>query len=133
MTTLIRILLLAIAFVVLERLGMFLALGAHPFWSSKATYIGIIAGTLITLCVAFLDRRAPITAAKLLIGIVLTTAAIAAITLLYGKAEFAASYAENAFAGRVWYFGFMAMIAGLFVFAAAVADALIRLRKSKPQ
>ena len=43
----------------------------------------------------------------------------------WGKAAFAASYAENGFAGQIWYFGWIAAAAGA---TATIVSLLLRPR-----
>jgi hypothetical protein len=106
-------------------LGFWVWLGAHPFWSAKATYIGIGVGIALSLSALLLTKRFNFSNLAVLLGLVITTALIAAITLLYGKAQFAASYAENAFAGRVWFVGFMGLIGTLFASLIALSDLVV--------
>lgn len=112
--TLIRIAIVTAIFLTLETFDFWVGLGAHPFWSTKVTYIGIASGIIISLLALLTTRMTGIKPTMILAGFVAMTAIIAAVTLLYGKAEFAASYAENGFAGRIWYIGFMALVAGIF-------------------
>jgi hypothetical protein len=112
--TVIRLIVVAGIFLVLERFGAVTWLGAHPFWAKKTAYIGIGIGVIVSLLTLITAKKANVTSIWLPIAFVVLTGVIAAITLLYGKAEFAASYAENGFAGRVWYIGFVALIAGLY-------------------
>lgn len=112
--TLVRIAIVAIIFIVLEWFGFWVWIGAHPFWSTKVTTIGIISGAIVSLLALILSGRIGISTKTILATMIALTAIIAAITLLYGKAQFVASYAENGFAGRVWYIGFMALITGAF-------------------
>jgi hypothetical protein len=55
----------------------------------------------------------------LLLGLLVLGLAIAAAT--YGKAQFAASFAEDSFAGRLWYFGWIGIAAGDAIIVAALA------------
>ncbi len=50
----------------------------------------------------------------------LTLAALAAAT--WGKAEFAASFAEDALAGRFWFFGWIGTAAGATALLAALTS-----------
>ncbi|MGJ8530155.1 hypothetical protein [Maritalea sp.] len=112
--TIIGMIVVAVLFFVLEKFGLVISLGAHPFWATKVTYIGIAIGVVASLLTVFIMQKLHIKTMFLPAGFLMATCVIAAITLLYGKAEFASSYAENAFAGRIWYIGFMAMIGGVF-------------------
>ena len=126
--TIIRIIVVAGIFLAFEKLGIANTLGAHPFWAPKVTYIGIALGIAITILTLIVSNRIGRNSMWVPAGFFVITIVVAAVTLLYGKAEFAASYAENAFAGRVWYIGFMALIAGAFVTVAALWQTLTELR-----
>lgn len=94
--------------------GFWLWLGTHPFWSDKVTYIGIGIGIVLSLIVFLISRRAGLGNGKVLIGLIVLTGVVAVIALYFGKAEFVASFAENRFAGKVWFYGFMGMIGSAF-------------------
>ena len=90
-------------------------LGAHPFWADKT----ILLGTPIGLILGYYSVRLPYARAIVgLVGLTVVTFAIAHT----GKTRFAASFAEDAFAGTMWFFGWHAVvicaIAALFVAAA---------------
>ncbi|WP_299350938.1 hypothetical protein [uncultured Shimia sp.] len=82
-------------------------LGAHPWWSQKSLLIGTPIG-LILAALAIRTSR-PLSG---LFGFVLATA-VALTFAKYGQTQFAASYAEDALAGRMWYFGWIATGASL--------------------
>jgi len=99
-------------------LGLARTLGAHPFWADTV----ILIGTPVGLLLAWLLWLTPLNrGARAVLGLALLVAAywVAAT----GQARFAASFAEDAFAGRIWYFGWIAVFAGL---AASLAGALLR-------
>lgn len=81
-------------------------LGAHPWWSGKVIWIGIPIGTLLSLFAWLLHvARLP-----RLLGFGAFT--ILSFSMAHiGKSRFAASYAEDMFAGQMWYFGWVATCA----------------------
>ncbi len=90
-------------------------LGAHPFWADKT----ILLGTPIGLILGYASTRLPYgRAIGGLAGLTLVSFAIAHV----GKTRFAASYAEDTFAGQMWFFGWHAVVifalATLFIAAA---------------
>jgi len=87
-------------------------LGGHPFWSASATYLGLGIGAVVALFSHLVLTKHP-RWTKLLLGVfvALTITGITAST--YGKIDFVASYAEDRLAGRIWYYGFIAFIAGI--------------------
>jgi len=112
--TVITTVLLVGLFLALEKLGVVTAAGAHPFWATNVAYIGIVIGIICSICASILMNRVSGISAWVLLFLIATSIAIGIITLFYGKAEFAASYAENALAGSVWYIGFMFLIGSVF-------------------
>lgn len=98
--------------------GLTQAMGAHPFWSLQVALIGapigaVLSALLLVLRVPKLPRS--------LLWAVLTIAAFALTSL--GKQRFAASYAEDAFAGQLWYFGWITTCACAAAFLASLASA----------
>ena len=78
-------------------------LGAHPWWSHTVILIGLPFGLVLAAVLArFRVRRA------LSIGITGAAMLAAFFIATTGKARFAASYAEDALAGQMWYFGWIA-------------------------
>lgn len=101
-------------------LGLTREMGAHPFWAISVVAIGAPVG--IALAFGLRALRAP----RLVSVVSFVLLAVAAFAISHlGKTAFAASYAENALAGRAWYFGWIA--AATFV-TAALAAALTRSR-----
>lgn len=96
--------------------GIFRLLGAHPWWAFKTALMGAPIGCVIGLG---LIRLRGIMAR--VIGLALLALAIAAAS--YGKTQFAASYAEDFFAGKLWYFGWVAIAAGLSASLVAILAA----------
>ncbi len=82
--------------------------GAHPWWSQKVVLIGGGAGLAVAFVLNFLPIKAVIRVA-LFAGLAVFAYALAT----YGKTQFAASYAEDAFAGALWYFGWIGTPAAL--------------------
>ena len=81
-------------------------LGAHPFWQQSVGLIGAIAGGMS----AFFLRRVNVAGAiPAVTAGVLTATSFG--TAHVGKTRFAASFAEDAMAGQVWYFGWIATAA----------------------
>jgi hypothetical protein len=81
--------------------------GAHPLWADQLFYSGAGLGTVLAVIAiqfAFVPRT-----------IALSFLAVAAyLTADYGKARFAASFAEDTVAGQMWYLGWHALcIAGI--------------------
>ena len=77
--------------------------GAHPFWSSSVVYIGAPLGIILAAIVrrVGLGRTGRLILYILLLGIAVWVAQT-------GKARFAASFAEDAFGGKMWYYGWIA-------------------------
>lgn len=84
--------------------------GAHPNWSGKVLFIGGALGILMSTTISVFASNV-----KLLIPLVMfdTIFFLGAIAAYWGKTEFTASYAENAFAGQLWFFGWIAVAAGM--------------------
>lgn len=102
--------------------GLPQTLGAHPWWATRVIWIGLPIGLVLAglAGVAYSGRFARVAAFALL-----TLAAIA--TTYIGKTRFAASYAEDAVAGQMWYFGWIAICA---LTAATLASLLGDLRQN---
>ena len=101
--------------VALGWLGAFQTLGAHPWWALKVALIGAPIGVVLG---ALLSRLALLP--SVIVGLVLL--ALFYGTAYFGKTQFAASYAEDAFAGKLWYFGWIGTAAGI---SALILAALI--------
>lgn len=89
--------------------------GAHPWWSNGVILIGVPLGLTLGLGLVFLGKPRRVAT---LSGV---GAVIALAVAFIGKARFAASLAEDALAGRMWYFGWIAFCA---LATAAVLSAL---------
>lgn len=88
--------------------------GAHPFWSDTV----ILIGTPIGLILGLVTTRLPYTVRMIALAALLGTSIVAAT---FGKRAFAASYAENVFAGQVWYFGWIAVCISCAAFISSAA------------
>lgn len=103
MRNLILSLAVAIAAVLIAaHLGAAERLGAHPWWAVRVAYYGILPGAVAAAALAAL--RLPATVRAMLGFALLAVAFWVAHT---GGARFAASYAEDAAAGRMWFFGWI--------------------------
>jgi len=99
--------------------GVSRSFGAHPWWDMKTALIGAPIGGIIGLIL----MRFALT---LRLGVSLLGLAGAVAAAWYGKTQFAASFAENALAGKLWYFGWI----GIAVGVSAVVMALLARRVS---
>lgn len=107
---LVNALIAAIVVMVLTLSGIPNFFGAHPFWGMKIAYFGVIAG-IIVYSFAWVWQGG--WGAKAILFVALLFLSIGVTT--FGKIRFAASYAEDAMAGRMWYFGWIAIAAMVFV------------------
>lgn len=98
---------------VLYATGAPLALGAHPLWAVQVIWIG---GTL-GCGLGILAASRPSWTARV-IGLALTLGGYSAAMI--GKMRFAASYAEDALAGQMWYFGWIAACTGCTLLLASI-------------
>ncbi len=102
-------------------------LGAHPWWSQKTLLIGAPIGLIIATLLGLKLRPISLT-----ITFAIATAWAFACAK-YGQTQFAASYAEDQFAGKLWYFGWIATGATLAAALTAAFTALAKaLRRTKP-
>jgi hypothetical protein len=103
--------------------GLAESLGAHPFWSISIAWLGVPFGLIVALATKWLDWSWLL---RVSIGIVGLGIAYAVAT--YGKSAFAASYAEDVLAGRMWYFGWV----GVAIFATVLVAALFSPTRVTP-
>ncbi|SLN77753.1 hypothetical protein ROA7023_04498 [Roseisalinus antarcticus] len=97
------------------------ALGAHPWWAQQSGIIGGAGGAVLWLVL----RRAGLSFAALVV--VAVAALLASVAAAYfGKQVFAASFAENALAGRFWYFGWFAISGFVALLIATVVARVLR-------
>lgn len=95
-------------------------LGAHPFWALQT---GAIGGTVGAALWFGLDRAGVSAPKQVLFATVALLASGAAA--YFGKQVFAASFAENALAGRFWYFGWFGITGSVAVCLGAASRVLI--------
>lgn len=111
--------------------GLPLALGAHPWWAAQVIWTGAPAGLLIALLAGWAGLPG-----RLRIGLFAVLAAASFAAATWGRIEFAASYAEDALAGRFWFFGWIgtaaAVAALLSALFAQVLTALMRPGRAQP-
>ena len=101
-------------------LGLSVQWGAHPFWDVKTAFIGAGIGSVAALGLAWLRK-----AWRLVLGLLVVGGALSAAT--YGKTQFAASFAEDVLAGKLWFFGWIGIAAGLTLIVSEVRVGLRRL------
>jgi len=90
--------------------------GAHPFWAGQVFLLGAPAGAALFLGLRWLGLSLP-----WMIGLGLGGTAAAYALAALGKARFAASFAEDTLAGRLWHFGWIGVAAaGTLLLAALV-------------
>ncbi|MGB5837153.1 MAG: hypothetical protein WBH14_08890 [Albidovulum sp.] len=103
---------IALAFAVLVVLaaavmGLPELLGAHPFWGQKTAAIGAAIGAGLACVLTITHVRNGVR-----IGIATGALAVAFACAKIGAARFAASYAEDAVAGQMWFLGWIGVAAG---------------------
>lgn len=95
--------------------------GAHPWWSAKSVLIGAPIGIVIALFAARISTSALIRRAIFAVAVI-----VAFGIAKYGGTQFAASYAEDAFAGKLWYFGWIATSAAFAAWLTTLFQTLPR-------
>jgi len=100
--------------------GGTLALGAHPWWALKVGYLGTGIGVPV-----WLGLRALGASGRVRLALAATALLLAAVATGVGKARFAASFAEDALAGRFWFIGWIAVMAAAFAVMATLAGAIL--------
>lgn len=117
----------ALIMVALIALDIARPLGAHPWWSQKTLLIGAPLGLILATLLGLKLRPLPLT---------ITFAVATALTFAtakYGQTQFAASYAEDALAGKLWYFGWIATAVFSVATLTAAFTALAKTRRpNKP-
>jgi hypothetical protein len=88
--------------------------GAHPWWSQDVVLYGAPAGIVLALAALWLSARAWVWTIGFFVA-----CGVAFASAKWGQAAFSASFAEDAFAGRIWFFGWIAV--ALFGAASVVA------------
>lgn len=120
----VRTIVIAAVIVGLEPTGLWTWLGAHPFWSSRVAFFGVAAGVVLWFLTDWLVRRTH-SAVSSAIAILAVAIIVTGTLSWYGKTEFAASLADNRFAGQMWYFGFIAFIACIFATLAMLSKIIV--------
>jgi len=88
-------------------LGLSKTLGAHISWDVKTIIIGAPLGVILSF---FLAEKWDDWLKRTVVWIALLIAAY--VLALYGKTVFVQSYGDNQMAGKLWYFGWIAMGTG---------------------
>jgi len=103
---------LLVAFWLAAVVGLPERLGAHPWWAMRTGIVGSLIGAAMVVGLVF----ARLKGAWLhwLAGFSLVAAIAAAV---FGKRAFVASMAEDALAGRFWFFGWFGVFACLYLVA----------------
>lgn len=103
----------ALVFAIAVRIGVPERLGAHPWWAGRVVYLGVLVGLLPAAAVRLWAPRRrlwpTVTGLMLLLSVGAT---------YFGKSRFVASFAKDALAGRMWFLGWIASVAFLFVLLA---------------
>lgn len=108
-----RLFIAAAVLLTLEFSGLWVTLLSHPHWSQSSTMQGIVMGVVLSMIGIWQARKGH--PAMLVLAIwAMAATAMAYYLTWWGKSEFANSYAEDVFAGKIWFFGFKAVNAFLF-------------------
>lgn len=103
------------------------SLGAHPWWSQKVVLIGAPVG----LVIAFATMLTP-TSTMIRVSAFVILSALAFALARYGKAQFAASFAEDALAGQFWYFGWIGSATAFFGALGTLVHGIVSRRVITP-
>lgn len=106
-----------LAAAVIYLLELPLRFGAHPFWADQVVFWGAPIGIVLALISSRLQYA-------IRTGSILLLAAVAFGVAHLGKTRFAASYAEDAFAGQMWFLGWHAVI--IFAIAGIISGLWVR-------
>ncbi len=106
---------LLIPFWLASILGLPEALGAHPWWAVKSGVIGSLIGAAGVTGWRLFFKDARIFPWVAFLGL-----PMAVLAAVLGKQTFAASFAENALAGRFWFLGWFGLSACLFALLATL-------------
>lgn len=90
-------------------------LGAHPWWAQKAGLVGSTLGAIAFAMLRWMNLPRP-----WLIGLSALALAAAILAAVEGKAIFVAAYGQAPVAGRLWFFGWFALMGSLGAFASAL-------------
>lgn len=110
----IRLVIAAAAILVLDQLGFWVWLVAHPFWNFQGALIGIAIGTAILVLCRVIFRNRSIGSATAL-GLPVLAVLISYGVAFYGKSGFAESFGEDRMSGMFWYYGYLAFTTSSFV------------------
>lgn len=105
----------ALVVIICANAGLAEALGAHPFWAVRVAWVGVPIGLILAIGA----KRVGLAWVMRILGFLICLAGAYAVAS-FGKERFAASFAEDTFAGRMWYFGWIAVTG----FAAALVAAV---------
>lgn len=94
-------------------------LGAHPWWSQSTLFIGAPIGLILGFLITYRHAVWPFSALTLL----------AFGVAHYGKTQFSASFAEDAFAGKLWHFGWIGTAIGCALTLVALGHFVLSFRK----
>lgn len=106
---------LFVLFCLVSVLGLPAALGAHPWWAAKSGVIGSLLGAAFVFGWWLMVKET-----RFLPWIALVSLGSSTLAAVLGKQVFVASFAENAVAGRFWFFGWFGLSASLFVLIVAL-------------
>lgn len=106
--------------VLMAVLGFSVKWGAHPWWDIKTALIGAAIGVVLFVVLEWLRPGL-----SFWVGLLVLVVAILVSSI--GKSRFAASFAEDAFAGKLWYFGWIGIAAGLAMLAGQVRHGIRRV------
>lgn len=105
----------ALVFAIAANLEVASFLGAHPRWADTVVYIGMALALIPAVAVRLWAPRNPVVVLASLAALIVAAAATAS-----GKRRFVASFADDTLAGSTWYFGWIAIVAALFLLFAAL-------------
>ena len=77
-------------------------LGAHPTWAATVIGIGAPLGVFGFIALVRTNRH-------ILLGLSIVGLIVAYMAVVYGKSRFAASFGDDVLAGKMWYFGWIAI------------------------
>lgn len=117
MRTLLPVFVASIFMAILISVDVAKLLGAHPWWSQQTLLIGTPLGVIIATAAGLTGRH------MIFVGLFIFATIAAYATATFGKTNFAASYAEDVLAGKLWYFGWIGFGAALAALFTAVAQA----------
>lgn len=111
---LIRLVIAAGCILLLDQLGFWVWLVAHPFWNFKGAVIGIAVGCGI-LFVSWLALRNRPCGRLTIVSLSVLAIVISAGIAFYGKNGFAESFGEDRVVGMFWFYGYLALTTSTFI------------------